>query len=182
MRFGENRKTFEILNTEFDDVDPSISNNGNIYFESNREGEWNIYVSKFVQGKNYPPIKLDTPINTTYTDARPFISPDESYIIFQSDREGPKGYMKIFISFNNNGKWSDPLGLPNNINSGQGDFAPYISPDGKYFFFASFRGYEKNIFKNKTYEELIELYKSPLNGYSAIYWIDAGFIKNIMPK
>lgn len=68
----------------------------------------------------------------------PFISPDESFIIFDSyDKEtGEKD--KLFICFKeSDGIWKNAIKLNDKINKGNYHFAAFISPDGKYLFYSS---------------------------------------------
>jgi len=61
--------------------------------------------------------------------AHPFISPDESYLIF--DQMG-----ELFVTFlENDGAWSPSKKLNPEINTSSYEFAPQVSPDGKYLFF-----------------------------------------------
>ena len=61
--------------------------------------------------------------------AHPFISPDESFLIF--DKIGD-----MYITFlDNEGAWSPSKKLNHEINTSAYEFAPYVTPDGKYFFF-----------------------------------------------
>jgi WD40-like Beta Propeller Repeat len=109
---------------------PTIANNGNLYFT----GEDGIYVS-YIKNNNYQsPIKLSDAINSLPRSAHPFISPDESYLIFDAQ---PRGSMKsdLFISHNKNGNWSKAIKLGGKINTAETQAIPFISYDGKYFFF-----------------------------------------------
>lgn len=87
--------------------------------------------------------------------------------------------MDIYVSFNKNGSWGSPVKLGDKINTLYSDFGPYISPDGKYLFFSSFRYYSAEDFVGKTYEKIIELYESPQNGYASLYWVDAEIIQKL---
>lgn len=67
----------------------------------------------------------------------PFIAPDESYLLFSSNRNDPdKDAGDIYISFRDSeGNWTDPVSLGNQINSDRQERFPSVSPDGKYLFF-----------------------------------------------
>jgi hypothetical protein len=77
---------------------------------------------------------LDETINIPKAiDYTPYISPDESFLLFTSNRPllGDKEDMYIHVSFNQGeGTWSTPVKICNI----QGRF-PSISPDAKYLFF-----------------------------------------------
>jgi hypothetical protein len=64
-----------------------------------------------------------------YGRAHPFIAPDESYLIF--DQMG-----ELFITFKKgDGNWTSSIKLNNEINTSEYEFAPHVTPDGKYLFF-----------------------------------------------
>jgi uncharacterized protein (TIGR02145 family) len=68
----------------------------------------------------------------------PYIAPDESYLLFASNRPMTGGNdvnMYIYISFNDEGIWSTPQKINDAINFSGKARLPSISPDGKYLFF-----------------------------------------------
>ena len=78
-------------------------------------------------------------INTMYHEYVPIISADESVLIFTSRREGSTGgkkdpygryYEDIYISYKENGTWSAPRGIGNNINTDNYDAGVGLSADG----------------------------------------------------
>lgn len=135
------------------------SENGNLYFTTGEKGDkpedWVIYNSINEKGQYTSIKRMGSEINFSgkYI-AHPYISPDESYIIY--DGEGTSGYgdNDLYISFNNNGTWTEALNLGPEVNTDQTEMCPSVSPDGKYLFFH--RGVEDN---------------------GDIYWIDFRLIK-----
>ncbi len=156
----------------------SISNTGNIFLTRNIDGKGtDIYYSKNIDEIYDKPIEVSEKINSVFNEGRPFISPDESYIIFQSDRPGGIGGNDIWISFKGiNSEWTEPVNFGEPVNSDESEFSPYVSPDGKFLFFSSYRSYSKDKFCNKKYDELIELYSSPRNGYATLYWVSTDIL------
>jgi Tol biopolymer transport system component len=79
----------------------------------------------------------------------PFISPDESYLIFCSTR-GLSEYDQgdLFISFHkHDGSWTDPVTLGTTINTNQMERFSTLSPDGKYLFFTrDTEGYDEDVY------------------------------------
>jgi len=55
----------------------------------------------------------------------------------------------LYISFNNNDQWSELINMGDVINTNNNEGCPYISPDGKYFFFLSVS--DKKVPEAKTY-------------------------------
>jgi hypothetical protein len=129
------------INTEQNEVYPSVSENGNLYFFRDIRGgaapAADIYCSKFVDGHYTTPVKLGNEINSEFLDIDPFIALDESYLIFHSFREGGFGRTDLYISFRkNDGTWTQALNMGDKINTPGGDSSGKVSFDGKYFFFS----------------------------------------------
>ena len=112
----------------------SVSNTGTLYFGGvgqDTHGSTDIYYSKLLDGVYSKPINMGAGINSEDTDHCPYISPDESSIIFS--RFGRKG-RGFYISFKDeSGKWLEPVRIHEYLEG----VCPLISPDGKYFFFNS---------------------------------------------
>jgi Tol biopolymer transport system component len=168
------------LNTENSEQITSIAANGTIYLRTNYEGrgKWGIYVSRLEGGQYSAAEKLGEPINAGYNEGNPFVSPDESFILFKSGRPGGSGNTDLYVSFRQeDGSWGEPKNIGDKINSPENELEPRLSPDGKYLFFTSFRKPDPSVYKGKSYSELMELYKSPQNGYGTLYWVDAAIIE-----
>jgi len=117
---------------------PSVAANGTLYFAGEREGGKggnDLYRARLVNGKYEQVERLDE-LNTPHVDADPYIAPDESYLIFCSDRSGGSGSGDLYISFNRNGRWTEPKNLGAAINTPDFEYTPLISPDGKRLFFS----------------------------------------------
>jgi hypothetical protein len=166
---------------------PTLSTNGNLYFYSdNRKGgmgKGDIWMSKFVEAHYTEPQNLGDTINTEFGEVDPFIAPDESYLIFISNRPGGYGNTDIYISFRKkDGSWTKAQNMGNNINTKAGAGCPSVSPDSKYFFFSSNRTIYKNYSETPiTYEKKIKILNSPGNGSEDIYWMDAKIIDELKP-
>lgn len=175
------------VNTESQEYYPSVSNNGTLYFSSNREGgkgSVDIYRSRLVNGKYSKPENLGDEINSKYYDGDPYIAPDETFLIFVSyNRPEGLGDGDLYISFNQDGRWTPAKNLGAPINSSALDFCPNMSPDGKYFFFTSERGFaDRPLTKPLTYEQLSQQIRNPGNGLGDIYQIDAAVIRDLVAK
>lgn len=127
-------------------VDPSITLNGTLYFMSKAEGigtkyNYVIYRAELVNDEYTEPELLPRSINQPpFQNWTPFIAPDESYLIFSSNRDGQYGKGDLYISFhdNNTNTWSDPINMGETINTESQERLPGISPDGKYLFFTRY--------------------------------------------
>lgn len=141
----------------------SVAENGNLYFTygPHRSPDWNIHQSKKNNNSYSKPVIL--PLNNTGYEDGPFIAPDESYIIFESERpESINGSIDLFICFKNKDKqWNKPKNMGSKINSSFSERFCRVSPDGNYLFFGS----------NRNQTE-----KQP--GFD-IFWIKAGIIEEL---
>ena len=132
------------INTRSDEYYISFSENGTMYFSSNINAEkekrnnFDIYRAEQINGEFQAPIKLDKNINTDRYEADVFIAPDETYIIFCADRKDGFGRGDLYISFKNkNGNWTPSKNMGEIINSENHELCPFVSKDGKYFFYTS---------------------------------------------
>ncbi|MCP5095245.1 MAG: hypothetical protein GY943_06815, partial [Chloroflexi bacterium] len=113
----------------------SAANNGTLYFTVANENSPFFLAKMSPTANGYAePEHLDIPALGSQGIAHPFISPDESYMIFNSI---PTETGSLYVVFRQeDDSWSDPIGLGDEINTDQEEFAPLVSPDGNYLFFA----------------------------------------------
>jgi Tol biopolymer transport system component len=138
----------------------SFADNKTIYFAGRFENAKygvGIYYSRFLNGMYTEPIRLPENINTQHIDYTPFISTDESFLLFASSREcDEKTETEIFISHRRGeNRWSDPQKLGEAINNGYTVTFPTISKDGRFLFFNRF----------------VEA------GTDTFYWVDSAVLK-----
>lgn len=127
-----------------DEFYPSVSAKGTLFFTAtypNGIGKEDIYYAKFVNGKYGVPQPMDTAINSKRYEFNAWVSPDEDCIIFTSyGRTDDMGGGDLYMSTKDkNGKWQKAKNLGPKINSKSLDYCPYVSPDGKTFYFTSER-------------------------------------------
>jgi Tol biopolymer transport system component len=119
----------------------SITRNGTLYFMSYAPGTRNNYGinrSELVHGEYAKPELLPRSINLTpFLNWTPFIAPDESYLLFSSNRRDPDhDDGDLYISRRQpDGSWTDPVSLGEPVNSPTQERFPSVSLDGKYLFF-----------------------------------------------
>ena len=169
---------------------PTVAANGNLYFQdwlksSPEPNSSDIYMAKYENGKYLKPERLGDAINTSqYHECHPHIAPDESYIIFDADRPDGLGKDDLYISFRDkNGQWMKAQNMGDRINTQYDDRRAFVTLDGKYFFFVSFKS-ELSQLPNRTMtsSEIQRLVNGPKNGSSDFYWIDAKIIEEFRPK
>jgi len=145
------------VNSSAADYYPTLTQAGTLYFSSNREGSLgqnDVYRARRVDGAWTAPENLGPPINTSGREFDPFIAPDESYLIFASERPGGLGRSDLYLSVHReDGSWAPPVNLGAPINSSASEYTPNVSPDGRYLFFTSGR-----------------------EGTDDLYWVDAAVI------
>jgi hypothetical protein len=132
-----------------------------------------------VNGKYQDPENLGDAINTTFDEYEPYIAPDDSFLIFMAaGRPDGLGGYDLFISYNQHGQWTKAQNLRAPINSPADELSPKITPDGKYFFWASSRSsIDKPKMKPWSFHELSNSYNNPQNGLGDIYYIDVRALK-----
>ena len=150
------------VNTDSFDSWPSLAQNDALYFFSTREGglgKIDIYRSVPENGEYVDVENLGSVINTEVNDHDPFIAPDESYLLFCSNRPGGTGGNDLYVSYRRSGgSWSAPINLGTTINTSAHETRPYVTRDGKYLFF------------NRA-----------LPGNKDIYWVDAKILEDLAP-
>lgn len=181
-KFGIPEHLGNIVNSENDELYPSVSKNGNIYFSTeNGSNGYDLMMSELVNKQFQKPVALKGSINTKVTEFDAVISPDESYIIYTNmgDKDNI-GSGDLYISFNKDGYWVTGQSLGNTVNTIHMEQCPIISGDGQFLFFTSFRDSQPyNFEKPIETKEYLNLLNSPLNGLGNIFWID---LKHLLEK
>jgi hypothetical protein len=137
------------VNTGYEEYHPTTSLGGALYFCSMRENPNGfLYRSVPDNGAFTNLEKLDIATNQHNSDQNgaydPFIAPDESYLIFSSVKTGGYGQDDQYISYDKNGRWTNPKNLGPSINTDAIEYGSYVSPDGKYYFFSRPVGWGPN--------------------------------------
>jgi Tol biopolymer transport system component len=172
------------INTENNESSPTVMSDRTIFFESNRNSDkkdWDIYVSYLINGVYQKAEKLSSFVNTEFEEGGPFVSPDGSYLLFNSNRPGSYGESDLYITLkNNNGEWEKPINLGEKINSKYYDWSPIITPDGTSMIFSSYRNVQPlNLDDNNYSRALKKDFGLPKPGNGTFYWIDTGFLLDL---
>ena len=173
----------EPVNTDGGEFFPSLTSDGTLYFTRNEKGSAlnRIYRSRFMEGAYQEPELLPEQVNCGTNRFNAFISPDEAFVIVpaQGMKDAFDGVDYYIVFRNGEDRWSEPvnMGPAVNLDNARG-WSPYVSPDGKVFFFMATR--TKEIERDAwNYDNLLKLYQSSNNGNADIYWMDAGFIREL---
>ncbi|MCX6285889.1 MAG: putative Ig domain-containing protein [Bacteroidetes bacterium] len=124
------------LNTSQDEYHPCVVADSSVYFE-NSAGK--ICYSKYQNGAYQPRIVLPSMFNDpNMAWGNPYVSPDESYFIFNSSRPGGFGSTDLYISYKkNDGTWTNPKNLGNIINTSTSENGAEITDDNLYMTYVS---------------------------------------------
>lgn len=140
------------------DCSSSFARSGKVYFSSalaTKVWQSGIFSASLSTEGYAGATPLDQAINVPNAiDYTPYVSPDESFLLFSSNRPlvGDKEDMHIHVSFRSaDGTWS----TPRRVSDVAGRF-PSLSPDGKYLFFCGDDG--------------------------NIYWADIAIIEALRPR
>jgi len=105
-------------------------------------------------------------------DSNQWVAPDQSWMLFASDRPGGFGQSDFFVTYRTNGEWSVPKNLGEKINDAAAVLTPVVTPDGQWLLYASFRGFaDRPLDKPLDFPELERRIHAPGNGLGDIYRI-----------
>lgn len=171
------------VNTDAAEFFPSLTVDNTLYFTRGSGGEYHVYRSRLTEGVYTEPERLGPGVNTGTAQYNAFIAHDESYLIYlATEREENIGVADYYICFRNeDDTWTGPINMGPKINRpGARGASPYVTRDGRYFFFSSTRPLGEGV--TLSYDLIRRLYYEPQNGSGDIYWVDASFIEELRPE
>ncbi len=135
----------ELLNLNSDDHDAtiSVSPDGNtLFIYQDSLGDGQVKYSTLIGETWNAPVKLGSDINSKYWETHCTISASGNELYFVSDRPNGQGKRDIYrCNKNVDGTWGKAENLGGIINTAYDEDAPFLSPDGRYLYFAS-KGHE----------------------------------------
>ncbi len=159
-RIGDGWSDIKSLEAPFKDFQImrlSTSSKGTYFFDT--MGEEPIRYSLLTDEKRGEPKILN--IDFGKHSAHPCIAPDESYLIWDDQRESGYGGADIYISFRQkDGSWGPAINMGDNVNTAKADYFASVTPDGKYILF------------NRKISD----------GNTDVYWVSAQIIETLRPK
>jgi outer membrane protein OmpA-like peptidoglycan-associated protein/tetratricopeptide (TPR) repeat protein len=141
--WGTARNAGAPLNTAGNEGAQSISSDGRYMFftacdRNDGQGRCDIYFSSFDGYRWSPGMNLGPPVNTTYWESQPSISPNGRMLFFVSNRPGGMGGMDIWYSvLGSDGRWGRPVNPGKAINTPDDEFSPFIYFNGRTLYFSS---------------------------------------------
>lgn len=136
------------LSSNSDDLYPSLTSNGDLYFPSFRDQNRLLYVARASDNGFEPPTPL--PSYMFGDDGKigdSVVLPDGNTIIFSMRRKDSLGKGDLYISFKKGDKWTIAKNLGEKVNSADHEFTPIVTPDGKYLFFTRIENGRGNIYQ-----------------------------------
>jgi hypothetical protein len=141
------------------------SENNTLYFTSSENGQGGIYYAINQEGEYATAEKMGKEINSGTSIAHSYIATDESYMIFDGERPSGFGDCDLYISFKENGVWTESYNLGPKINTEMCEMTASVSPDGKYLFFH--RGGGKEDSGNIYWVDFIQIKKELLKNINS---------------
>jgi hypothetical protein len=123
------------VNTAATEIFVSMTDSGTLYFRRSDSKSRGIFSAQadgdgFAMPQELRGLELESAGN-------PMIARDGSFLILSGNVEGRAG--ELFISFRDGDQWTPAVNMGPSVNTQYAEFAPGISPDGKYLFFTSER-------------------------------------------
>jgi outer membrane protein OmpA-like peptidoglycan-associated protein len=141
--WGTARNAGAPLNTAGNEGAQSISSDGRYMFftacdRNDGQGRCDIYFSSYDGYRWSPGINIGPPVNTTYWESQPSVSPNGRMLFFVSNRPGGIGGMDIWYSLQgSDGRWGKPVNPGKTINTAGDEFSPFIYFNGRTLYFSS---------------------------------------------
>ena len=138
------------LNTEANEIHPSVARDGTVYFASDREGglgRSDLY--KATPGPTgYAVESLGPALNTEQSESDVFVDLDQRFVIF-ARTDDPEGYGgdDLWVSVRTEDGWSDPSNLGPEVNSSEYEYGPAVSADGRILYFTSHKDGDGDLFQ-----------------------------------
>ncbi len=154
------------VNTDATEIFVSITDDGTLFFRRSTPESRGIYSAQssgdgFAIAEPVLGLELESAGN-------PAIARDGSFLILSGIVEGRAG--DLFISFPQGDKWTPARNLGESVNTMFAEFAPSVSPDGKYLFFTSER---PGVMENTTDDRPPgDIYQIELRKIEGIDWPD----------
>jgi hypothetical protein len=177
------------IDTDDNEYFATVTQGGTIYFTRSPQGDLfspAIHRCRLVDGRYAEVERLPDVVNCAAAHYNAFIAPDESYLILciegHPDNRGKADY---YVAFRDpDDRWTAPVNLGPEINApGRNGTSPYVSPDGRWFFFSYSRVAETEADPPtaRRYRDLRRRWAGPQNGSSDVYWISADVIRRLRP-
>lgn len=165
-QWGEPSRLDDTINSPSREYSPRITENGDLYFASDREGglgQGDVYIAKKSSNGFNAPVNLGAKVNTSTGEWNLCISRDGQVLIVEASGrpENKTPYGDLYISFNKDGRWTNPQNI-RELNTTGSDLYAVFTSNNQYLYYASSNTLESptvNIYKVKI-GELLKKYKA----------------------
>jgi Tol biopolymer transport system component len=165
------------INSDGDELYPSVATDGTLYFSScgrgDSKGRCDLYRTR-LEGGHYTVVEnLGGTVNTTASETDAYVAPDQSYLVFAAyGRADGAGDGDLFVSHRRGDGWTAPRPLGHGVNTVAREYCPIVSPDGRWLYFTSQRGFTDGPQARRlTARELTDSLRTVRNGQGDIYRI-----------
>lgn len=182
--WGPPRNLGAPINSDGDELYPSVATDGTLYFSScgrpDSRGRCDLYRSRVQDGRYLAPENLGDAVNTAASETDAYVAPDQSYLVFAAyGRPDALGDGDLYVTFFRDGAWSAPRPLGAGINSVAREYCPTVSPDGRYLYFTSQRGFtDIPLPRPLSTREVSDSLLSLRNGFGNIYRVPIAVLTN----
>ena len=180
--WGEPQHLPPPINSDSNEYAASIARDGTLYFSSTRDGgatgAIQVYRSHLVKGTWSPPENVSRLINgpdtSAYYDLNVTIDPDQRFILLWLGGTPRRCRQLQCVRELESKRPLDTGGASRcAINTPARDYAPHLSPDGRYLFLSSERSFAlQPIGHRMAYDELEQRLRATVNGSGNIYRMD----------
>ena len=175
-RWGPPRHLGDKVNSDGAETNSAIAADGTLYFSvagrAGVLGQRDLMRARPTADGYAGPEPLPAPINSVADESNHWVAPDQSYLLFLSNRPGGIGENDLYISFRDGNGWRTPrnLGAPVNRPGASGVFTPFVSADGHWLYFAERRSALDPLPERALDAAELDAYlRSPGNGQGDLY-------------
>lgn len=138
--WGSPRHLGDAVNSTGSETNSSITADGTLYFATSDRagvlGQRDLMRAKPTRTGYEAPEPLSAPINSEFDESNHWIAPDESYLLFLSNRPGGFAASDLYISFRSANGWTMPKNIGPRLNrqGASGVFTPFVDTRGTLYF------------------------------------------------
>jgi Tol biopolymer transport system component len=148
--WGEPKQVEGVNSPDMDEYYTSISSSGAFFFSvfPDHGSPGDIFRADLVEGGYGTPVRVGGGVSTEHNEHDPFIAPDESYLIFTSNRPLGFGRGDLWVVFReSDGGWTEAVNMGSRINTDAYEYCAMLSPDQKTLFFTRNSGGNGDIYQ-----------------------------------
>lgn len=136
--WGKAHRLPEAVNGNTETFSPSISSDGSIYFmqPDTQTGRFHLYRSQYRSGTYLAATPIGLGDENT-EDVDPAVAPDESYLVYSSNRPQQGGPKRLWIVFREKNGWGTPVDLGDAINEQGGNIEARLGVDRRTLYFST---------------------------------------------